>query len=220
MLYCASAQANDMQLMTCLDFTSDMQKQAAESAKGKTMGGDGLSVNIVALGSYLATTGKKFSDLTTKEFESIYVNLKAACEESPETPAIDVAVLSGKGITKTSLDAAPPETATPLTITSAEIASGISKNKTELEQEAWWDETMAGKTYKLTGKVTEVEKGTFSGYWVNLNIGRNIMVRCGMSSDWEATVKKIKKGQQFSCIGEVSKTWTSVFGTTFSVDAG
>ena len=106
------------------------------------------------------------------------------------------------------------------TITAKEIAAGVSDSKTELEQEAWWDDNMAGKLHEITGTVSDVEKGTFSGYWVTLNAGRNIMVRCGMSSKWDGIVQKIKKGQKYTCKGYVSSTWTAVFGTTFSVDAG
>jgi hypothetical protein len=105
-------------------------------------------------------------------------------------------------------------------ITAKEIAAGISTSKTELDQEAWWDANMAGKLHDITGKVDNVEKGTFSGYWVTLDIGRGIMVRCGMSSRWNGYVQKIKKGQKYTCKGYVSGTWTSAFGVAFSVDAG
>lgn len=106
------------------------------------------------------------------------------------------------------------------TISAKEIAAGVSDSKTELDQEAWWNENMAGKLHELTGKVHDVEKGTFSGYWVTLDLKNGIMVRCGMSSQWDGIVQKIKKGQQYTCKGYVSNTWTAVFGLTFSVDAG
>lgn len=104
--------------------------------------------------------------------------------------------------------------------TAKQIAAELSDSKTTLEQEAWWKENMAGQVRDLTGKVTDVEKGTFSGYWVTLDIGRNIMVRCGMSSKWDGIVQKIRKGQQYTCRGYVSDTWTSMFGIGFSADAG
>lgn len=106
------------------------------------------------------------------------------------------------------------------TISGKEIAAGVSDSKTELEQESWWDENMGGKLHEITGTVTDVEKGTFSGYWVTLDAGRNIMVRCGMSGQWDGIVQKIKKGQKYACKGYVSGTWTAIFGIAFSVDAG
>ncbi|MCX2696404.1 hypothetical protein [Ochrobactrum chromiisoli] len=198
-----------------------MQKLVAENSNNKKIGGNGFNVNIVALGSYLSETGRKFSELTTKESESIYLSLYLTCQENPEMPAIDAAVLSGKHIRSQSTETlTAPTVDAPPTITASEISAGISKNKTELEQEKWWESNMSGKTYQLTGKVTEVEKGTFSGYWVDVDIGRSILVRCGMSSKWTDQVSKIKKGQTFTCVGEVANTWTSFLKTMFQVDAG
>lgn len=98
LLYCSSAGAEDLQPITCKDFTSDMQRQAAEGSNGKKMSGNGFSVNIVALGSYLSSTGKKFADLSTQESENIYVSLYLTCQDNPLMPAIDAAVLSGKNL--------------------------------------------------------------------------------------------------------------------------
>ncbi|WP_152544424.1 hypothetical protein [Brucella rhizosphaerae] len=180
-------------------------------------------VTMLAIGAYLAVKKIPFSKAGATIQGDAFKNFYSYCLKHPDELAVDAAVNASLNETITQLDAADvdktPPTKIPAKITADEIAKGLSRKKTELEQEAWWDEKMAGKTYQLTGKVTEVEKGTFSGYWVNLDIGKNIMVRCGMSSEWEDVVKKIKKGQQFSCTGEVSSTWTSVFGITFRVDA-
>lgn len=105
-------------------------------------------------------------------------------------------------------------------ITAKQISAGLSDNKTELEQEAWWAENMAGKLHEITGRVSDVEKGTFSGYWVTLDIGRDIMVRCGMSNRWDGIAQKIKKGQKHTCRGYVGKSWTAILGIAFSLDAG
>ncbi len=220
-LLCSTAQANEVQQITCKDYMADMQKQVAENAQGGSMQGNSFNVNIVALGSYLSSTGRKFSDLSTEESQSIYLSLYLTCQENADMSAIDAAALSGKHIkTKTGEPTEEHQSDKPLKITASEIASGISRKKTELEQETWWENNMSGKVYQLTGKVTEVEKGTFSGYWVDLDIGRGILVRCGMSSKWTEQVSKIKKGQTFTCTGEVASTWTSVFKTMFQVDAG
>ena len=221
-LYClTSTGAEEFQTIACKDFTANMKQQTAGSRQGKKMGGNGFSVNIVALGSYLSNTGKKFADLTTEESASIYASLYALCEANPNMPAIDAAVSIGKHPSPSPVvEDTSPQGDKPLTITAAEIASGISRNKTEIEQEAWWEANMSGKTYQLTGKVAEVEKGTFSGFWVDLDIGRNILARCGMSSKWTDTVSKLKKGQTFTCTGTVARTWTSLFKTMFQVDAG
>ncbi|KAB2788120.1 hypothetical protein F9K97_03170 [Brucella anthropi] len=213
--------ADELHPITCKDYATDMQKLVAENSNNKKIGGNGFNVNIVALGSYLSETGRKFAELTTKESESIYLSLYLTCQENPEMPAIDAAVLSGKHIRSQSTETSTaPTVDAPPSITASEIAAGISKKKTELEQEKWWESNMSGKTYQLTGKVTEVEKGTFSGYWVDVDIGRSILVRCGMSSKWTDQVSKIKKGQTFTCVGEVANTWTSFFKTMFQVDAG
>ncbi|RJG43723.1 hypothetical protein [Mesorhizobium sp. DCY119] len=106
------------------------------------------------------------------------------------------------------------------TITAKEIAAGVSESKTELEQESWWEEHMGGKTHEISGKVAEVEKGTFSGYWVGLNIGRNIRVQCGFGDEFKSTVQSLRKGANFTCKGEVSNTWTSIFGVVFTMEGG
>jgi len=106
------------------------------------------------------------------------------------------------------------------TITAKQIAAGLSQSKTELEQEEWWDENMAGKYHTVIGKVTDVQKGSLSGFWVNLDIGRNILVRCGLSDAWKHAAREIRKGNAFTCRGDVSRTWTQIFGIAFSMDAG
>lgn len=63
------------------------------------------------------------------------------------------------------------------TITAKEIAAGISENKTELEQESWWNDNMADRPHEITGNVADVQKGALSGYWVHLNIGNGSDVR-------------------------------------------
>jgi hypothetical protein len=118
----------------------------------------------------------------------------------------------GFGVTETASDGD--------TITAAEIAAGISREKTELEQETWWDEHMGGKTHQISGDVTDVEKGTFSGYWVDLDIGRNIRVRCGFNKGGEETVKSLRKGSRLTCKGKVGNTWTSIFGVLFTMESG
>lgn len=105
------------------------------------------------------------------------------------------------------------------TITAREIEAGVSDEKTELQQESWWEEVMAGKVHRITGTITDVEKGTFSGYWVTLDIGRDIMVRCGLSGKWKSQVERLRKGGKFTCPGYPSSTWTSLFGIGFSMDA-
>jgi hypothetical protein len=105
------------------------------------------------------------------------------------------------------------------TITAGEIAAGISSDKTELEQETWWDERMGNKTHKISGDVTDVEKGTFSGYWVDLDIGRNMRVRCGFDRGVEDSVKSLRKGSRMTCNGKVSNTWTSIFGVMFDMES-
>ena len=106
------------------------------------------------------------------------------------------------------------------TITAAEIAAGISDNKTELEQESWWDDHMAGKEHEITGVVDDVEKGTFSGYWVRLAIGRNMDLRCGLEDEDEAVVRSLHKGDRFTCRGKAGNTWVSFMGVTFSMEGG
>ncbi|MFM2278488.1 MAG: hypothetical protein RLZZ444_719, partial [Pseudomonadota bacterium] len=69
------------------------------------------------------------------------------------------------------------------TITAKEIAAGISQSKTEMAQVAWWDERMSGKLHRITGRVKDVEEGSFSGFWVNMDIGRKIEVRCGLNDE-------------------------------------
>ena len=104
------------------------------------------------------------------------------------------------------------------TITAREIASGISENNTELQQEAWWEEHMARKRHEITGRIDDVSEGTFSGYWVDLKIGRDITVRCGMDDEHKSIVVPLRKGQQFTCKGVVSGTWTALFGVMFSME--
>ena len=106
------------------------------------------------------------------------------------------------------------------TITAAEIASGVSADKTELEQERWWDEHMGGKTHKISGEVYDVEKGSFSGYWVKLDIGRGMHVLCGFEDEAEAAVKSLRKGDRFTCKGKVAGSWTSLMGIMFSMEGG
>lgn len=79
---------------------------------------------------------------------------------------------------------------------------------------------MAGKYHTVVGKVLDVEQGTFSGFWVDLDIGKNIMMRCGLSDAWKHAARAIRKGAKFTCRGDVAKTWTSIMGIGFSMDAG
>jgi hypothetical protein len=65
-----------------------------------------------------------------------------------------------------------------------------------------------------------VEKGTFSGYWVNLDIGRNIKLRCGVEGESEAIAKSLKKGAPFTRKGKVGSSWTAVFGVMFTMEGG
>jgi PAN domain len=106
------------------------------------------------------------------------------------------------------------------TITAAEIAAGVSADKTELEQERWWDEHMGGKTHRISGEVYDVEKGSFSGYWVKLDIGRGMHVLCGFEDEAEAAVKSLRKGDRFTCKGKVAGSWTSLMGIMFSMEGG
>lgn len=104
------------------------------------------------------------------------------------------------------------------TITAKTIAAGVSERKTELEQTAWWEEHMAGKLHEVSGKVADVEEGTFSGYWVNMKIGRDITVQCGLGSEFKATAVALRKGSPFTCRGTVSSTWTAIFGVHFIME--
>ncbi len=104
------------------------------------------------------------------------------------------------------------------TISAKEIAGGVSDQKTELAQVAWWDEHMSGKYHEISGKVADVEEGSFSGYWVNMKIGRNITVQCGMGDEFKATAVALQKGSPFTCRGTVSRTWTALFGVNFIMD--
>lgn len=101
------------------------------------------------------------------------------------------------------------------TITAKEIAAGLSDRKTELAQKAWWDEHLKNRRHEITGKIDDVEEGTFSGYWVNLDIGQGIRVQCGMSNAYKAVVMDLGKGQRFTCKGKVGNTWTAIFGVQF-----
>ncbi|TPK15157.1 hypothetical protein FJ872_19350 [Mesorhizobium sp. B2-5-9] len=103
-------------------------------------------------------------------------------------------------------------------ITAKEIAAGISDEKTELEQESWWKDNMAEKRHEITGKVTDVEEGSFSGYWIDLDIGRNLRLRCGLPDAYKSTAMLQKKGKPFTCKGVTSTSWTSVFGKVFTMD--
>jgi len=104
------------------------------------------------------------------------------------------------------------------TISAKEIAAGVSDRKTELEQTAWWDDHMAGKFHEISGKVADVEEGSFSGYWVNLKIGRNITVQCGLADEFKATAVALRKGSPFTCKGTVASSWTALFGVSFIMD--
>jgi hypothetical protein len=104
------------------------------------------------------------------------------------------------------------------TVSGRIIATVLSDRYTELEQETWWEENMAGRPHQITGRVEDVTKGTFSGYWVNLNVGSDIIVRCGLGGEHEEIARYLKKGQAFTCRGEPSDTWTAIFGIMFEMD--
>ncbi len=104
------------------------------------------------------------------------------------------------------------------TITATEIAAGISQSKTEMAQEAWWDEHMAGKPHRITGRVKDVEEGSFSGFWVNMGIGRKIDVRCGLNDEDKAIAMNLRKGDRFQCEGIAASTWTAMFGVLFTME--
>lgn len=106
------------------------------------------------------------------------------------------------------------------TFSSKQIRAGVSSEKTQIEQQAWWDKEMSGKLMDFTGTIKDVEKGTFSGYWVTLNLGNNVRALCGMSSQWAEIVTKFKKGQKYTCRGYVSETWSDFYGVAFKVNAG
>lgn len=141
------------------------------------------------------------------------------CQDNPSLNAMDAAILAAT--TPKTKNAVADQVAQPMKVVSAAtLSSALSSKKTELEQEAWWEQNMAGKTMEFTGKVRDVEKGTFSGFWVSLDLGHDIRVRCGMSNKWKETVTKLRKGQSFTCKGEVARTWVAMFGIVFQVDAG
>lgn len=105
------------------------------------------------------------------------------------------------------------------TITAKEIASGLSDRNTELAQQAWWDEHMKEQRHEITGRVKDVEAGTLSGYWVKLDIGRKVNVRCGLGDEFSEEVVALKKGASYTCKGAVGYTWTALFGLAFDMDA-
>lgn len=104
------------------------------------------------------------------------------------------------------------------TMSAKAIAAGVSDQKTEMAQEAWWDEHMANKVHEITGRVTDVQEGTFSGYWVQMDIGRGIGVQCGLPSEMKPVAAGLRKGAKFTCNGEVANTWSAVFGVSFIMD--
>lgn len=106
------------------------------------------------------------------------------------------------------------------TISAAAIANGLSSTKTALMKERWWREHMAGKPHQMTGRIIDVESGALSGYWVSLDVGKDIRVRCGLSTKWDNQVEKLRKGERFTCNGYTANTWTEMFGIVFSIDAG
>ncbi|KAB2779416.1 hypothetical protein [Brucella anthropi] len=211
------ANAEGLPTVKCSEYLALMQKENADE-NSKNHSSAFLLLNGVALGAYLSVADRKAAEVAEGEDVALYKRYYEYCQKNPEKSAIDGAVIAANAKDGSSKSSDADEDAP--TVTAEEIAKGTSQKKTELEQEAWWEENMAGKTLQFVGKVKDVQKGSFSGYWVNIDIGKNIRVRCGMSSDWQEKVTKIKKGQSFTCKGEVSRTWTSIFGTTFQVDAG
>jgi hypothetical protein len=174
-----------------------------------------MLINGIAMGAYLGASGRKYSDLDKASANEPFKRLFIYCQNNPNEIAIDAATVS----VKSSQENARPIAAVDAP-TASEIARALSKKRTELEQEAWWDEHMAGKSMSLTGTVDEVEKGTFSGYWVRLDIGHDIRVRCGMSAKWKSVAANLRKGQKFTCQGKVDRTWIALFGIMFQMDAG
>lgn len=104
------------------------------------------------------------------------------------------------------------------TIGAGEILAGIDKRKTDLARERWWKTNMAGKTHAITGRVKDVREGALSGFWVEMDIGGSVTLRCGLDDAAADTAMDIAKGEIVTCQGEVGPTWTEIFGVTFSID--
>ncbi|SBW14303.1 putative secreted protein [Brucella sp. 10RB9215] len=231
--YCAGAavlcvtSALAEEKFTCADYIRDTESAYLHGGELMSATNHGLNqVTMLAMGAFLARKGMRFSRATSADQTTAFVSMYRFCQRNPNELAVDAAIMAATPVTdnkQVTQDEPKRETKPepkPHSITAAEILSGINRNKTELEQQAWWDKNMSGQIYELTGAVTEVEEGMLSGYWVDLDLGRNVLVRCGMSRQWSDIVTKLHKGDKFTCKGKVDRSWTSFYKTMFQVDAG
>lgn len=226
-LCAASALAEEK--FTCSDYIRGTESAYLHGGELMSATNHGLNqVTMLAMGAFLAKKGMRFSRATSADQTTAFVSMYRFCQRNPNELAVDAAIIAAAPVTDNSqVTQEEPKRETeaepkpqPHIITAAEILSGINRNKTELEQQAWWDKNMSGQIYELTGAVTEVEEGMLSGYWVDLDLGRNVLVRCGMSRRWTDVVTKLHKGDKFTCKGKVDRSWTSFYKTMFQVDAG
>lgn len=234
-IHLASAYAEPLK---CKDYLAGAREAIATKKLEEYVNRPTISqLHALATGAFLAVSKTRYSDATDAQKAEPAARLAEACALQPEARAADVAISVAWELKKSSetasaklpaadasAPAAPLATSQPKsagpTIYAKQIAAGLSDTKTQLEQEKWWKEHMAGKFRAFTGKVKDVKEGSLSGYWVNIDIGRNILVRCGLSDAWKHAAQAIKKGGTFTCRGDVSDSWTSIFGITFSMDAG
>lgn len=225
-LCCAVGRAAAETPMTCRDYVEGVNAAHAagkleEFVRRPTI----AQLHILATGASLAMSRTLYSDASDAQKADPSAMLYETCAINLDARAADIAIsMTWKdrqpAAARASKATEPAPKPNGPTITAKEIAAGVSASKTEIEQEQWWKENMAGKFHTVVGKVSDVKEGTFSGYWVDLDIGRNVLVRCGLSRAWAAAAAKIKKGNSFTCHGTVAKSWTAIFGIAFSMDAG
>lgn len=211
--------------MNCETYLQDAAKAQAAGTLDEFLNQPTISsIHLLATGADLALSRISFSNMSAEQRGDVVARLAIACGNQPQSRAADVAIAiawakystTEKAVTPDKTD---PDQPTPQIITAEQINAGLSSTKTELEHERWWNEIMSRKLVAVHGTVVQVERGTFSGYWVNLDIGRNIRVRCGMDDAFESIAQALKKGSAYTCTGIASSTWTTILGITFSIEA-
>lgn len=207
--------------MLCSQYVNEMGEAIAKGTSLEALKKQPfLFSNVLAYGAYARETGKKYSELSNDEQQSIGSALYTQCMDRSSEPLWDVAVtLNFQREEPKPVQIAQSPSQEYTTMTGRQIAAGVSSDKTEMEQEQWWKDNIKGRNLSITGKVSDVEEGTFSGYWVTLDIGRNVDLRCGLGDRWKSTAQKLRKGVEFTCKGKGGNTWTSFFGILFQMDA-
>jgi hypothetical protein len=99
--------------------------------------------------------------------------------------------------------------------TPADVAAGLSSNRTSVQQNAYWT-TVKGKDVSWTIQVIEVVPGWLSGYYVRGSASASLAVSCEIDDGGPATkgmVAMINIGDRVACSGKLADPMMTMFGS-------